>query len=53
MDGLTHYRVSLWETKDDEQPIVFDCWAEDFDHAKEQALDAYPEGEIIVVAPRI
>ena len=26
--------------------IVFDCMAEDDDHAEKQALDAYPAGEI-------
>jgi hypothetical protein len=46
-DGLTEYRVSLHEDKGDKFTLFFDCWAEDNDHAEEQALDAYPNGEII------
>jgi len=44
---LTEYRVILHEDKGDKFTLFFDCWAEDTDHAEEQALDAYPNGEII------
>src|SRR5262249_7056942 len=33
--------------KDDKFQLVFECLAEDHDHAEEQALNAYPRGEII------
>ena len=45
--GLTEYRVSLHEDRGDKFILFFDCWAEDTDHAEEQALNAYPNGEII------
>ena len=44
---LSQYRVSLHEDKGDKFTLYFDCWAEDADHAEEQALNAYPNGEII------
>jgi len=44
---LSEYRVSLHEDKGDKFTLFFDCWAEDTDHAEEQALNAYPNGEII------
>jgi len=31
--------------------MVFDCWAEDSDHAAEQAENAYPIAEIVHVMP--
>lgn len=40
------YRVSLHEEKGDKHQIVFWCWADDEDHAEEQALNAYPTGEV-------
>jgi hypothetical protein len=46
-EGLTEYRVSLYEDKGDKFTLFFECWAEDNDHAEEQALNAYPNGEII------
>jgi hypothetical protein len=46
-EGLAEWRVSLHEDKGDKFTIYFDCWAEDQNHADEQALDAYPNGEII------
>lgn len=49
MDGMSHYRVSLHEERGDKFTIVFDCWADDTDHAAEQAMDAYPMGEVIHV----
>jgi len=47
MDGLTHYRVTLKESPGDKGTIVFDCWAEDSDHADEQADNAYPGCELV------
>ena len=35
------YRVMLAEEPGDKFRLVFDCWAEDADHAAEQAEDAY------------
>ena len=46
-EGLTEWRVSLHEDKGDKFTIYFDCWAEDEDHADGQALNAYPNGDII------
>ena len=45
--GLSEYRVSLHEDIGDKFTLFFDCWADDEDHAEEQALNAYPNGEII------
>ncbi len=45
-DSLYSYRVTLAEDKGDKFTIVFDCLAEDDDHAEEQALNAYPCCEI-------
>lgn len=39
---LVPFRVTLNEEPDDEVTLVFDCMAEDADHAAEQAEDAYP-----------
>ncbi len=53
---LTEYCVSLFEDKDDKGDksdnfqIIFICLAEDEDHAEEQALNAYPCGEITHIA---
>lgn len=44
---LEDYIVSLHEEKGDKFTILFNCWAEDADHAAEQALNAYPQGEVI------
>lgn len=46
-DGMEEYRVTLHEDRGDKHTIVFDCHAEDGDHAAEQALNAYPNGEVI------
>ena len=46
---LIPYRVMLHEEKGDKFQIAFDCQAEDDDHAAEQALDAYPNGEILTI----
>ena len=45
--GLEPFLVTLHEDKGDKFTLLFDCWAEDEDHAEEQALNAYPNGEII------
>jgi hypothetical protein len=39
---LIPYRVELIEDGCDQDGIVFDCFAEDDDHAIEQAENAYP-----------
>lgn len=44
--NLIPYQVTLAEEKGDKFTIVFDCFAEDDDHATEQAINAYPNGEI-------
>ena len=46
-DNLINYLVSLHEDKGDKFTLFFECMAEDQDHAEEQALNAYPNGEII------
>jgi len=40
--NLIPYRVTLAEEPGDKFTIVFDCFAEDDDHAAEQAENAYP-----------
>jgi hypothetical protein len=47
MDGLYEYRVHLHEEIGDSFILVFDCWAEDNEHAIDQAINSYPCGEII------
>lgn len=49
--NLIPYRVMLHEEKGDKFQIVFDCQAEDDDHAVEQAESAYPGCEIISYLP--
>ena len=44
---LHSYRVTLKEDKGDKFTLVFDCMAEDEEHAFEQALDMYPRGEML------
>jgi len=46
-NNLYKYRVWLHEHKEDKFQIVFDCDAEDTDHAEEQAQDAYPDAKIL------
>ena len=50
MDTLFPFRVSLHEDKGDKATIFFFCMAESDDHAEEQAIDAYPNGEVINVS---
>lgn len=46
---LKRYVVSLHEEKGDSFILIFECLAEDQDHAFEQAENAYPASEIILV----
>lgn len=45
-DLLRPYQVSVYEDKGDKHALDFFCLAEDDDHAAEQAVDAYPNGEV-------
>lgn len=49
--NLRGYRVTLKEDAGDKFTIVFDCQAEDDDHAEEQAENAYPGCEIVLITP--
>jgi hypothetical protein len=40
-EGMRFCRVILME-QGAEEPIAFECWAEEYDHAIEQAENAYP-----------
>jgi len=44
---LASFVVTLNEDKGDESKTLFGCFAEDERHAKEQALNAYPNGDVI------
>lgn len=47
-EGLNEYVVTLVEDADiSEDEIIFECQAEDKDHAEEQCLNAYPLAVII------
>ena len=48
---MKQYVVELQELHQEEylDAIIFECMADDADHAEEQALNAYPNGEIINV----
>jgi hypothetical protein len=42
----------LYEDKGDKDfQLAFDCYAEDDDHAAEQAESAYPNGEVLSTTP--
>ena len=43
---LSEYRVMLNEDAADKFQIAFDCFADDEDHAEEQAKGAYPSSVI-------
>ena len=45
-EKLFPYRVSVYEDKGDKHTLDFYCLASDECHAEEQALDAYPNGEV-------
>lgn len=47
LDGMIEYRVGLHEEPGDKFLMLFDCWAEDADHAEEQALNMYPGAEVV------
>lgn len=49
--NLIPYRVTLAEEPGDKFTIVFDCYAEDDDHAEEQTLNAYPGAVIHNITP--
>jgi hypothetical protein len=48
---MTFYRIMLVESPDDDTldqtPIAFECFAENYDHAAEQAENAYPGCKIL------
>lgn len=46
-DCENNYRVTLHEEQGDTFTMVFDCFADDEDHAEEQALDMYPDALIV------
>ena len=48
---MKSYIVSLHEDKGDKFKMSFQCWADDEDHAEEQALNAYPCGEVVHISP--
>lgn len=48
-DELKPFCVSVYEYKGDEQTLDFHCLAKDMSHAEEQALDAYPHGEVKLI----
>lgn len=45
--NLSSYQLSLNEVSGVDNEILFDCYAEDDAHASEQALSAYPDGQIL------
>ena len=44
---MINYIVTLKEELGDKFTIVFECQADDADHAEEQTLNAYPSAEIV------
>ncbi len=52
MTGLKYYRVRLVETEGGRSRFAFDCEAEDWRHALEQAHDAYPHGACVAIKER-
>lgn len=47
-ENLEEYFVDLVE-EGQEEAIVFECWAEDREHAKEQAENSYPQCTIVSI----
>ena len=45
------FRVRLHEHKDNKDCLLFDCWADDADHATEQTENAYPNCVVVHVIP--
>jgi hypothetical protein len=50
--GLKNYRVRLVETEGGRSRFAFDCEAEDWRHALEQARDAYPHAACVAMKER-
>jgi hypothetical protein len=60
---MNYYRVSLFEEEGDRFLLLFDCQADDQDHAIEQAEDAYHgcvvslvtqiDGDMYMVPPKV
>jgi hypothetical protein len=50
-EPLKPYQVSLHEEPGDKFTTIFECKAEDAEHAYEQAEDAYPGAELLVATP--
>jgi hypothetical protein len=51
-EGLTEYKVTVIEDESiTNDTIFFECWAENMEHAEEQALNAYPLSVIIHIEP--
>ena len=46
-DGLTRYHVIYKDAASDKFTQVFACWADNFEHAYEQARDAYPDAVMV------
>jgi hypothetical protein len=44
--SLGYWSVTLAEDAGDKFRLIFECFAMDADHAAEQALDAYPSGQV-------
>lgn len=51
-EKLREYRVTLKEIPGEKFTIVFDCWAENEEHADEQAENAYPGCELQCTFPK-
>lgn len=47
-ENLEEYFVDLAE-EGQEETIVFECWAEDREHAEEQAINAYPNCTVVSI----
>jgi hypothetical protein len=47
---LKPFRVSYFEEPGDKTKLFFYCWAEDSDHADEQAENAYPGCQLDITA---
>lgn len=52
MTALQGFRVRLVEKGEVKTQFAFDCEAEDFRHAIEQATDAYPNGTCVAIKER-
>jgi len=49
MENLSPFTVIYVERSNGEGWGVFNCWAEDSDHAQEQCENAYPDVDVIWV----